>query len=65
MATRRKIETSGPHKVSKTAWYYIESDGVFYVQEEHTKTPEHKYVRTNMVKIPWRVVKSIFAKATK
>jgi hypothetical protein len=50
----------GPHQVTKHAWYYVERDGIHYVQEEYDGD---RYVKTHMVKVPWKVIKTVAAGA--
>ncbi len=49
-----------PHPVGKKAWYYIGRTKLCYVQEE--RKPDGTLVHTNIVEIPWRVLKTIMAK---
>lgn len=62
----KTIPASGPHNVSKTAWYYIERTKLCYVQEERKdgqwKRKDGRWIRTHEVQIPWRVLKAIMAK---
>lgn len=53
---KKERDVIDPVRVTPHAWYYVEPTGVSYVQEDYR---DQQLVKTNVVTIPWRVLRQI------
>jgi hypothetical protein len=57
------VESRMPQDISKTDWYYERPGHIMLVHE--VRDPNGEYIRTDQIKIPWRMLEKSHARRSK